>query len=128
MNESFEVVYYSAPTPSSWRSLATLALVFDRIHFPGVYMGTEGIDEAETIREIDRIRLALAGAGRPNVDDVQLLKCLLVASQHKYLKDFCLFPGTFGTCGTLEPGAEKLMMALEEEYFGPPPPGFHPKD
>jgi hypothetical protein len=42
---TFDVVYYTGPVPSSWQTLATLALVFDKIHFPGVYMGTDGLDE-----------------------------------------------------------------------------------
>ena len=124
MDESLDVVYYSAPFPSSWRSLATLALVFDKVHFPGVYMGTEGLDEAAAVREIDRIRSGLP-AQMP-VEDLHLLNCALVACQHKYIKEFCVFPGTFGVCGTLEPGAEELLMAMEAQYFGPPPPGFHP--
>ncbi len=124
MGESLDVVYYTAPTPSSWQALATLALVFDRIHFPGVYMGMEGVDEAETLREIQRIRSVLPG--RMRMEDLQLLNCMLFASQHKHLREFCVFPGKFGVCGTLEPGAEKLMMELEQLYFGPPPPGFHP--
>lgn len=124
MAGSLDVVYYTAPVPSSWQVLATLALVFDRIHFPGVYMGTEGLDEAETLREIQRIRSMLPE--RMRIEDLQMLNCMLVASQHRHIKEFCVFPGAFGYCGTLEPGAEKLMMELEQLYFGPPPPGFHP--
>lgn len=128
MEESLEVVYYTSPAPSSWQALATLALVFDRIHFPGVYMGTNGLDRAATLQEIERIASGLrSGAVRQiTEDDRLLLNCMLVAAQHKHLKEFCVFPGTFDVCGTLEPGAEKLLMELEQLYFGPPDPGFHP--
>jgi hypothetical protein len=121
---TFDVVYYTAPTATSWQSLATLALVFDRVHFPGVYVGTSGLDEAGTLREFARIR-----SGAPELveeDDRQMLNLMVVASQHRFLREFCIFPGDFGACGTLEPGAEKLMMELESLYFGPPPPGFIP--
>ena len=124
MEKTLDVVYYSQPVPSSWQTLATLALVFDRVHFPGVYMGTESLDEGETALAVERLRFALSE--RMTVENAQLLNCMLVALHHKWLKDFCVFPGSFGGCGTLEPGANDLMMKLEEIYFGPPPPGFHP--
>lgn len=124
MDETLDVVYYTAPTPTSWQSLATLGLVFDRIHFPGVYVGTSRIDEAGTLHEIARIRSG--ASGRMDEDGRQMLNLMVVATQHKYLGEFCIFPGAFGVCGTLEPGAEKLMMELESLYFGPPPPGFMP--
>lgn len=44
----FEVVYYSAPVPNSLAALTMLSFVFDRIHFPGVYVPPVGmIDLAE---------------------------------------------------------------------------------
>jgi hypothetical protein len=58
--------------------------------------------------------------------DLHLVNCMLVALHHKYLKDFCIFPGEFGGFGKLEPGAQELTMAFDEMYWEPPPPGFHP--
>ena len=95
---TFDVVYYTAPTAPSWQALAMLALVFDRVHFPGVYVGAQGLDEKATLLEFQRIR----GAGaRLDEDNRQMLNLMLVAAHHKHLKDFCIFPGAFGVCGTL---------------------------
>jgi hypothetical protein len=51
-----EVVYYSAPAPNSLAALTALSFVFDRIHFPGVYVPPPGvIDIEETRKERERI-------------------------------------------------------------------------
>jgi hypothetical protein len=51
-----EVVYYSAPVPSSRAALTMLSFVFDRIHFPGVYLPPRGmIDKGETQKERERL-------------------------------------------------------------------------
>jgi hypothetical protein len=125
MNENpeppFEIVFYSEPVPSSLRTLAILALVFDRVHFPGVYIA-EQVDLEATATEIRRI--AELPVRSPN--DAQMLNCMTYALQRQHLADFCVFDGQYGYAGLLEKGAEELVKAFEEAVYGPPPPGFYP--
>lgn len=66
----FEVVYYSAPVPNSLAALTMLSFVFDRIHFPAVYVPARGvIDLAETRKE----RLRLMDLHRNDVDSGHLI-------------------------------------------------------
>lgn len=122
MNETFDAVYYSQPVPFSFYTLTVLALVFDKIYFPGVYIPHSGVDEIETIKEINRVK----SLGRIDIETAQLINCMVFSLYNKYLKDFCVFTGEFGYMGVLEEGAEELTMLLEELIFGPPPPNFHP--
>lgn len=122
MNSGFEAVYYSQPVPSSLETLTVLSFIFDKIYFPGVYMPKSGIDEVEARKEIERIR----SLGVRDIEDAQLINCMVFALHNKYLKDFCVFTGEFGWCGILEEGTKELTMLLEELIFGPPPPGFTP--
>lgn len=50
-----EAVYYSAPAPRGLASLVALGLVFDRVHFPGVYVPQGDYDRDAWKAEIDRI-------------------------------------------------------------------------
>jgi hypothetical protein len=119
---SFEAVHYSRQVPRSSGSLTLLALVFDRIHFPGVYMPTVDIDEEATMREIERI-LSL---GPLQIETGQMLSCMKFACHVKYVRDFCIFDGVRGHAGVLQDGAHELTLALEELIFGPPPKDFFP--
>jgi hypothetical protein len=122
-NDLFEAVFYGEPVPSSLKSLTLMALVFDKIHFPGVYIPLEGVDEARTLAEIERIRSL---PRRREVENAQLLNCMVYAVHGRYLRDFCVFTGKPGYPGILEPGAEELTKEFEEVIFGPPPEGFFP--
>jgi len=56
LKETLEAVYYSAQVPSSSASLTMLAFLFDRIHFPGVYMPNHArLDLNGLQKEIERI-------------------------------------------------------------------------
>jgi hypothetical protein len=72
--------------------------------------------------EIQRI----AGLGVRSIDDYQILQCMNFSLHVKHVRDFCIFTGQPGTCGTLEDGSNELTMQLEELVFGPPPPNFTP--
>src|SRR5437867_5127854 len=103
--QSFEVVFYSEPVPSSLRTLAVLALVFDKVHFPGVYI-SEQVDAEATAAELRRIReLKPPPAAR---DNSQMLNCMTYALQRQHVADFCVFPGEYGYAGVLEEGAKGL--------------------
>jgi len=122
MSDTFDAVYYSSQVPSSYQTLTILSLVFDKIYFPGVYIPSSGIDEIGTLKEIERIKTI----GIRNIEDKQLINCMIFSLHNKYLKDFCIFTGQFGHCGILEDGAQEMTMKLEELIYGPPPPNFTP--
>ncbi|MGO8802256.1 hypothetical protein [Candidatus Binatus sp.] len=118
----FEAVYYPNPVPDSLASLTILALVFDRLYFPGVYIPEAGVDLAATRSEIERIR----HLGRAKPDDVLLLNAMEWVIHAAPLRDFLVFTGKYGYLGTLERGAEELARELEILIFGVPPPNFIP--
>lgn len=122
MDTTFDAVFYREPVPGSLRTLTLLGLLFDRVIFPGVYIPLEGVDIAETEKEIERIR----ELGVRSVEDLQLINCMTYAANAKYLRDFCVFTGGFGAPGHLQDGAKELAHELEELVFGPPPENFIP--
>lgn len=50
---SLEVVYYPSPIPSGLAALTLMGLVFDKIHFPNVYLPTSGFDIEDAKREAE---------------------------------------------------------------------------
>jgi hypothetical protein len=119
--DSFDAVYYSHPVPS-FDSLTFMSLVFDKIYFPGVYIPNSGVDEKETIKEIERIK----NIGFSKIDDISFYNSMIFAIHNKYMEDICVFTGEFGCMGILEEGANELTQELEELLYGPPPPNFTP--
>jgi hypothetical protein len=117
--DRFEAVYYSYAVPRSAEALTILGLVFDRIHFPGVYMPPEGFDEAAVKSEIQRI----ASLGRQDPNTQQLLGCMAYSLHQKYLTDFCVFSGSNGGITTIPDEAHEVVDRLEEILFGPRPEG-----
>lgn len=120
--QQFEAVFYSAPVPSSLRTLAVLALLFDRVHFPGVYIA-DNVDVEAVREEIERIQVL---PDRRTVDRAQLLNCMIYAVQRPFVSDFCVFNGKYGYAGILEEGTEELIAELDRLIFGPPRDGFIP--
>jgi hypothetical protein len=125
MSEIFEAVYYSEPVPPSLRVLTLLGLVFDRVHFPGVYIPASGVDEAATQAEIERIQ-GLERHPSREYDTGVMLNCMIYAINARHLKEFCIFPGRTGFPGVLESGAEDLVREFERLLYGPPREGFSP--
>jgi hypothetical protein len=118
----FEAVYYPNPVPDSINSLTVLALVFDRLYFPGVYIPQAGVDLEATRIEIERIK----SLGRHAPDDIHLINAMEWTIQAAPLRDFLVFTGKYGYMGVLEKGADELAKELERLIFGPPPPNFTP--
>lgn len=118
----FEAVYYSAPVPNSLAALTMLSFVFDRIHFPAVYVPTKGvIDLAETRKE----RLRLTQLAMNDVGTGHLIGALWAAENIEYLGDFCKFSGNPGF-ENVDPGTHPLALDLEELIFGPRAEGVIP--
>jgi hypothetical protein len=122
LNDSFDVVYYSQPVPPSLRVLTFLACLFDKIHFPAVFIPDEGFDPVETQKEIDR----LSKLGIRDFDDAQCINIMIYALHKPHLNDFCVFTGKDRYMPTLEEGAEELMRHLGELVYGPFRPDFTP--
>jgi hypothetical protein len=121
--ESLEAVYYSGQVPDSCVSLTLLGFIFDRIHFPGVYMPPpDRLDYKELEKETQRI----AALGHKDVDTYQLINCLVFARDIKYLRDFCVFDGKPGVDTAVDEMTPKVALALEEIVFGPMPENFIP--
>lgn len=122
--DSLEVVYYSGQVPSSYEALTLLGFVFDRIHFPGVYMPPpDRLDYEGLEKEIQRIQALHLNDG----DTVQLLNCLIYAKDIKYLRDFCLFGGKPAAGdSSVDEMTPKVALALEQMIFGPFPENFIP--
>lgn len=122
MSELFEAVYYPSPVPSSLESLTILSLLFDKIHFPGVYIGSKDLDIKATQNEIERIK----NLKPRTIDDVVLINAMQFCMNARHLKDFCNFTGKHGYPGILESGAEQIAHELEVLIYGPPSPKFIP--
>jgi len=117
----FEAVYYAAPAPNSMQVLTLLALVFDRVIFPSVYIAADGIDLEATEREYERVS-KLRHPGDENTQ--QMLNLMVCAMNARHLKDFCRFTGELGSLADKEPDAGMLTHDLETLIYDPPPENF----
>jgi hypothetical protein len=54
--ERLECVSYATPIPRDRATLTVLSIVFDKIHFPGVYIPKGDYDPAALEAEIERLR------------------------------------------------------------------------
>jgi hypothetical protein len=121
---ALEVVYYPSPIPSGPGALTLMGLIFDKVHFPNVYLPTSGYDPEAVRKEADRI----AALGLRDYNTAVLVSALRFLPLVKDLDGFCVFTGQegqlFGNVDKMR--AIDLVKALDEEIFGPPKPGFHP--
>lgn len=120
---NLEAVYYSAPIPSSKASLTALALVFDRIYFPNVYLPLDGYDPGEVRKEADRIEALRFN----DLDTAITVGTLRALPNLPHLQTFCSFTGHKGQMfgGDLT-RAKELRDRLNEALFGPYPQGVEP--
>jgi len=127
-NNEFSCVYYPQQYPRSFRSLTILALVFDKVYFPGVWIPNKPVDREAVQTEIDRIINVLKEKKplRHTYDTQQMLGLMSFIGPGQTLRDICIFTGRSGYAGTLEEGTEELTMVLEKMVYGPPPPSFTP--
>jgi hypothetical protein len=116
--ESLEAVYYARPYPE-WLSLTTLACIFDRLHFPGVYMPRD-FDQLDAYKEVQR----LGSIPSLTLEDIQAQRALEFALHRHHFDDFCVFTATPQTAGEVEAGTGEVAHALEEEIYGPSPESF----
>ena len=122
---ALEAVYYSAPIPRDLATLTVLGTVFDKVHFPGVYLPKDGFDEAALDREIERLE-ALPDA-RTDYDTALLIGVLKMAKFARTLDGFCVFTNTrdepFRASNSIP---AKMVADISNAIHGPPPKGFIP--
>src|SRR5712691_7004141 len=114
---SFDAVYYPGPAPESNESLTVLALVFDKIYFPGVHVPLNGIDQDGVMKRIIHLRGIDAQMRDETLMHVNLLTTALYGSA---ISSFCEFPDNDAVNPNVGPDAERLGMEIEQLYFGPP--------
>lgn len=118
--ELVEGVYYPAQVPPL-PTLTVLACVFDRVHFPGVYLPEE-MDEIATRQEIERLKTI-----RPiDNEQPQLMECMAFALIRHHVSDLCHFTGSIDISKCVEPDAGAVACQIHEGLFGAFPEGFHP--
>lgn len=120
---SLQAVYYPGPVPSGAASLTVMGIIFDRIHFPNVYIPRGGFDETALIEEIKR----LESLDQRTPDTVTLISAMKIALHADSLHNICVFTGEEGQIfgGDLA-GAEPIVEALYEAIHGPPRENFTP--
>jgi hypothetical protein len=118
-----EVVYYPSPIPSSWATLTFLGLIFDKIHFPNVYLPSDGFDKDDILKEADRIE----SLGIKDYNTALLIRAFRLLPFVSELKKFCFFTGNEShVFGGVDDKAIKIVKALEVEIFGPPKKNLTP--
>ena len=118
-----EAVYYPSPIPSDAYALTLMGLVFDKIHFPHVYLPQTGYDPDLVRKEISRIEeLSMP---RQYESDA-MLSMMLFLPYVKVLDGFCAFTGQSDGFGRKEEGVEDLVKELDLAIYGPHPPDFEP--
>lgn len=121
--EKLEAVFYTSPIPENLGILTFLGLVFDRVHFPNVYIPTEGFQPREVVEEIKRIERV------GNRDyDTWLLSNLMRYTLNPGLQEFCHFTGKDGQVfgGEDMKDAQNLVVSLQQLIHGPTPENFCP--
>jgi hypothetical protein len=116
-----EAIYYSAPIPRNLAVLTVLGAVFDKVHFPGVYMPKDGFDQKELDKEIARIE----GVTRPGSDSDILLSILRFIRHVPTLEGFCVFTGD-GKNPFSDQTPERMVKEIYDAIHGPPPPNWVP--
>ncbi|MQR02578.1 hypothetical protein [Glaciimonas soli] len=117
-----EAVYYGSAIPANKASLTFLAVVFDRIHFPDVYLPVDGFDSKDVLKEANRIE----AYGFTDYDTTLLVGALRCLPMMNDLKQFCHFTGSNTFDAKFGPETVQLVDALELEVFGPRPENFIP--
>src|SRR5258708_35541292 len=101
--ETLEAFYYPSQVPSSPESLTLLGFLFDRVHFPAVYLPPAGsLDLKELDKEIRRI----AAFKFNDLESIQLRNYMVFAGRREYISDFCVFgpdPNGLQTAQELRP-------------------------
>ena len=119
---SFDVVYYPQLVIAEGQTLTILSLLCDRIWLPGLHLPSDVVplDEIEA-------RLGEMEGGERNVMKRTMWRLLReFCGPRRILKEVFVLTGEHGYAGKTEPGIDELAHALEDDHYGPSPPGFFP--
>lgn len=121
--ERLECVYYAAPIPRDLPTLVILSLVFDKIHFPNVYLPKGDYDKEALAAEIRRLQQL-----PQNRDTAELIGMLSFLSYRLPFDGILEFPTPgekiFGGGGD-ERGIQDRVRALYDAMY-PPRPNWEP--
>lgn len=121
--ERLECVYYPGPVPANGAVLTTLCFVFDKIHFPGVYLPKGGYDKELLRQEIERLE-----ALELKTHDIHLLIGILRFLEFRFPLDGILeYPSQSSSIivAAKDDEKEKLVRAIYDVHF-PPRENFEP--
>jgi hypothetical protein len=121
----FQIVYYSLPFVAPPYTATALALLFEKILLPGVYLPERKLDPEALTEQIEELQ-ARRRAGHRDSQDAFMELGLRFFRDYQDLEGVFVGTGKRGFLGTLEPGAEDLTRVFEEAIYGPPPQGFTP--
>src|SRR3984893_2190722 len=113
--ERLECVYYPGPIPFDGAALTALCLVFDKIHFPGVYLPKGDYDKALLQEEISRLE-----ALKPRSPDTNRLIDILDFLEYRLPLDGILeFPSARDSIlsGSSDKQKGKLIRAIYDAKF-----------
>jgi len=117
-----DAVYYSAPMPRSTGALVALGFIFDRIHFPGVYLPRGDYDRDAWKQEIVRIDALKL----PDYDTQVLLAMMRFADTAEKLDGFLCYDKARDNPLTDYDVDSKLVGQMQEAMLGPPRDDFIP--
>ncbi|WP_148043059.1 hypothetical protein [Methylocystis hirsuta] len=117
-----ETIYYSAPIPRNAHVFTMLGVIFDKVHFPGVYLPRGGYDPNELAMEILRLE---------QLDDdryetkllIGMLKCLNTLPE---LETFCEFEASPDAARRREFDPNYSVDEIYDAIHGPRPEGWQP--
>lgn len=121
--ERLECVYYPGPVPANGAVLTALCLVFDKIHFPGVYLPRGDYDKERLRREIER----LEALEQQSYDTRSLIDILRFLEFRIPLDGILMYPSRSGSIfgATKDDEAKKLVRTIHDVHF-PPRENFEP--
>lgn len=117
-----DAVYYSAPMPRTLSALVAMGLVFDRVHFPGVYLPQGDYDRVGWKAEAKRI----ADLNMKDFDTFLLVQMMSFTETAERLAGFlCYDKGRDDPLDAYDVDG-KLVGQMQEALLGPPRDDFIP--
>jgi hypothetical protein len=114
--ERLECVFYSGPLPGDISALTAMCLVFDKVHFPNVYLPRGGYDTDSLNREISR----LEGLSPQDHDTAVLIGLLKYLDYWKPLEGIFVYPSAAGSIfGGKDDQRGKLMRMIYDANYAP---------
>lgn len=120
-----KIVYYPEPVPNNRYTITVLALLFDEIVLPGLYLPEKGFTKEEIVAYVDHLQDLIA-QGKHGFEDKAMLLPLGFMKNYSKLRGVFAGTGALNSTMQLEPETSELAKELESAYYGPPAPGVTP--